>query len=394
MTAPASPGTRTNWLFVFSLWAAGLGAAAQFGKVSVSFQMLAEHYGTAGALLGFAVSLVGFVGILFGVTAGLIVSRIGYRRALIAALALGAAVSAWQALLPPLGLFLASRVVEGASHLAIVVAAPTLIAQLSAERHRGFTLSLWSTFFGVAFALLVWLGLPLARAWGTGALYAAHGAYMAAMAGLVAVLLPRDLVARGGSAISLGSVLRDHIRIYRSPHLSAPALGWVCYAGSWVAILTLMPRFLPPGSRDMVVGLMPLSGILASMTRGVWLLRRYPAVTVIQAGFAACLLASLAVWAFPGQVWPYLALALALGPVQGASFAAIPQLNTGAEAQAQANGALAQMGNVGTTCGTPLLAVLLAQAGIGGFLLFAIALYSCGFLLHLLLAGRRRRQLA
>ena len=34
------------------------------------------------------------------------------------------------------------------------------------------------------------------------------------------------------------------------------------------------------------------------------------------------------------------------------------------------------------------------QAGIGGFLLFAIALYSCGFLLHLLLAGRRRRQLA
>ena len=110
----------------------------------------------------------------------------------------------------------------------------------------------------------------------------------------------------------------------------APALGWVCYAGSWVAILTLMPRFLPPGSRDMVVGLMPLSGILASMTLGVWLLRRYPAVTVIQAGFAACLLASLAVWAFPGQVWPYLALALALGPVQGASFAAIPQLNTGA----------------------------------------------------------------
>lgn len=385
---------ETRFGTVIGLWAAGLGAAAQFGKVSVSYQMLAEHYGTAGARLGFAVSLVGFVGILFGVTAGLIVSRFGYRRALIAALALGAAVSAWQATLPPLGLFLASRVIEGASHLAIVVAAPTLIALISAERHRGLTLSLWSTFFGVAFALLVWFGVPLARAWGTGALYAAHAAYMAAMAALVAWLLPRDVVGPRERVMTLGSVLRDHVRIYRSPRLSAPALGWVCYAGSWVAILTLMPQFLPPENRGVVIGLMPLGGIVGSMTLGVWLLRRYPAVVVIQAGFAACLVASLAIWAFPGAGWPYLLLAFALGPVQGASFAAIPQLNEGPDAQAQANGALAQMGNVGTTLGTPVLAVLVTQAGIGGFLLFAIVLYSCGFLVHLLLADRRRRSLA
>ena len=145
---------HTSFLRVFALWAAGLGAAAQYGKMSVIFDLLPDIYPQAGAALGFLVSLVGGVGILLGVVAGLVVARVRYRRALLFALWLGAAVSAFQAFLPGFGWMLASRVVEGLSHLAIVVAAPTLIAQLSAVKDRGFTLTLWGTFFGVAFAVL------------------------------------------------------------------------------------------------------------------------------------------------------------------------------------------------------------------------------------------------
>lgn len=149
---------RTPFGVILALWGAGLGSAAQYGKVSVVFDVLPGIYPQAGAAVGWIVSLVGMVGILFGVVAGLLVARIRYRRALIWALWLGAAVSAVQALLPPLPVMLLTRVVEGLSHLAIVVAAPTLIAQLSAPRHRGFTLTLWGTFFGVAFALLAFAG--------------------------------------------------------------------------------------------------------------------------------------------------------------------------------------------------------------------------------------------
>lgn len=381
---------RTSFGVIIGLWAAGLGAAAQFGKISVTFALLADIYGTAGAALGFVVSLVGLVGILFGVTAGLMVARVGYRRALIAALALGALASVYQATLPPLGLMLLSRAIEGASHLAIVVAAPTLIAQLSAARHRGLTLSLWSTFFGVAFALLVWFGLPFARTYGAGALFFAHGVYMAAMALLVATLLPRDVIGPTDTVLTVKSVAQDHLRIYRSPWLSAPALGWVFYAASFVAILTIMPPFLEPTARDMVIGAMPLAGIFSSMTLGVWLLRRLAAVRIIQIGFASALTISVMLWAAPQQVWPYIALAVAMGLIQGASFAAIPQLNTTPQAQAQANGALAQMGNLGTTSGTPLLAALTGVAGINGFLVFAGLLFTAGFCVHAVLARRRR----
>ncbi|MFK7753258.1 MAG: MFS transporter [Sedimentitalea sp.] len=378
---------KTAFPRVIGLWAAGLGAAAQFGKMAVGFPYLSETYGS-GVAVGFIVSLVGLVGVVFGVTAGLLVASVGFRRALVGALLLGAVMSAYQASLPPIGLMLASRALEGVSHLAIVVAAPTLIAQLSAARHRGLTLSLWSTFFGVAFAALVWLGDPLAQRYGIGAVLFAHATYMAAMAVVVAVMLPRDPPAPH-VALSFGGLLRDHVTIYQSPFLNAPALGWVCYAGAFVAILTIMPSFLPETIRASVIGAMPLVGIACSMTLGVWLLRRGSAVAIIQTGFLLSLVLSGVLWVWPTSALPYLALALALGLVQGASFAAIAQLNPDPSAQAKANGALAQMGNIGTTCGTPLLAALVAAWQITGFAIFAVVLFSAGAALHAWMAHRR-----
>ena len=66
---------KTPFPLIFALWGAGLGAAAQYGKVSVVFDLLPNAYPGAGAAMGFIVSLVGFVGIMFGVVAGLVVAR-------------------------------------------------------------------------------------------------------------------------------------------------------------------------------------------------------------------------------------------------------------------------------------------------------------------------------
>ncbi len=126
---------------ILALWAAGLGAAAQFAKVAVIFPSLQEIYPEAGASLGFVVSVISFLGVAFGLFAGLIVAR-GARKMLLLALLLGAAVSLWQATFPAIPVMLASRVLEGISHLIIVVAAPTLIAQYAAPRHRPLALTL------------------------------------------------------------------------------------------------------------------------------------------------------------------------------------------------------------------------------------------------------------
>jgi nitrate/nitrite transporter NarK len=85
-------------------------------------------------------------------------------------------------------------------------------------------------------------------------------------------------------------------------------------------------------------------------------------------------------------------LSAALGIVQGASFAAIPELNTGPDDRARAAGAVAQLGNLGTTTGTPVLAVLLAAAGPPGLAIAAILLCGLGIAVHALQARRRARR--
>lgn len=390
----SQPCAQTNWLLVFLLWAVGLGAAAQYGKVSVVFDQLPQLFPEAGALLGWAVSLVGSVGIVLGVTAGVVVARLTVRRALVWGLWLGAAVSLLQALAPPLWLFLLSRVLEGLSHLAIVVAAPTLIASLSATKDRGVTLTLWGTFFGVAFAILTWLGLPLVAWLGVPSLFGAHGLVMAAAALAIGRAVPREPVADGPlwRRPDFGALWAKHLQIYRSPRLGAPAAGWLFYTFCFVSLLTLLPPYLDPAQRTFLIGAMPLVSIIASLSLGVWLLRRLSPVSVIQIGFVSSALCAVSLILFPGEAVLCLIFAACLGLVQGASFASVPDLNPSAEGRILSNGAMAQTGNIGNTLGTPVLFAISTAFGYSA-MLFTLGVVLClGASAHGLLALRRRAE--
>ena len=377
-------------LLVLLLWAAGLGAAAQFGKISILYEPLRASYGGNGEVaLGLVVSIVGMVGLIFGTTAGLLVARIGPRRAIVAALAAGAAMSALQSLLPAYPLMLASRIVEGASHLAIVVVGPTMIAALAPEARRPLAMTLWSSFFGVTYTILALIG-PHATPTG---LFLGHAGYLAALAAILALTLPPD---PRGQALPMGNLLAQHAAIYLSPRLSAPAMGFCCYTFLYVAVLTLLPPQTPETHRALIAAGMPLVSIAVSLTLGVLLLGRMSAVRLVQTGYLVAIPGFLILWAFWGQGAGMVAggfiLSGALGIVQGASFAAIPELNATPDDRARAAGAVAQLGNLGTTTGTPVLAALLAVSGASGLALAAITLCAIGIALHSLQARRRMRQ--
>ncbi|MEX0303955.1 MAG: MFS transporter [Leisingera sp.] len=380
----------TRWGAILAVWAAGLGAAAQYGKVSVVFEQLGSLYPEAGPALSLSVSMTGVLGILLGVVAGLFVSSFGYRRSLVWALWAGAAMSALQVLHLPYGLFLVTRLVEGLSHLGIVVAGPTLMALLANDRQRGTALTVWSTFFGVSFALLNWLGLPLVAAQGLLALFAAHAVLMAALALLLAWALRGLPVPERQPLPSLAKLPALHLSIYRSPFKLAPAAGWLFYTCCFVALLTVLPPHLPEGQRAFVMGAFPLISIASSMTAGVALLRAMPAVQLAQAGYGLCTAAGLWLWAVPGDWLACFALAAAFGLVQSGSFASVPQLNSTAADQAEANGAMSQAGNAGNVIGTPLLLAALGIAGYGGMMLVVCVLFLAGILVHQLLAAQRR----
>lgn len=378
---------------VIALWLAGLGSAAQFGKLSFAFDLMAARYPEQGAAgIGLIVSIVGIVGLVFGTTAGLLVARVGPRRAIVAALALGAVVSALQTLPLPYAALILTRMLEGVSHLSIVVVGPTMIAGIAPPRHQGLAMTLWSSFFGVTYALLALLAPPLLAGGSVTVLFLAHAAWMAALALLLRALLPPDPAAP--PLPSLGGLVRQHGTIYASPRIAAPAMGFVFYTALYVALLTLLPPLLPEAQRALAAAGMPLLSIAVSLTLGVWGLRHISAVHMVQAGYAVGLLATLLLWAGWGQgtvaLLAAFALAGAMGIVQGASFASIPQLNATAEDRARASGAVAQLGNVGTTTGTPVLALMIAGMGPAGVVAFALPLCVAGILVHAVQARRRQ----
>ena len=387
---PEQP-VRTPVFQIALLFLAGLCAAGQFAKISIVFSEVRALYPEAGVEAGFLVSLLSLIGIVFGLFAGLVVARVGFRRLLLAALLAGALISLYQSSLPPLWLMLLSRVVEGIAHLIIVVAAPTLISVVSARHHQPIVMTLWSTIFGVTFALTAWLGLPLVAAFGVPALFQAHAGLLVIVAALLFFALPREEPVRApAGGLTLKTILRRHAEVYTSPVLAAPAAGFVFYTLTYVSLLTLMPDFVDPAWRGVIVGVLPLASIAASLMSGATLLRRYSAISVAIAGYILGVVVSAAFLVLPGN--PLLAIALfaALGLMQSASFAAIPELMKDAGDQALANGAIAQAGNFGNTLGTPVLLAFASSGGFAAMIGLVGLLHVAGALVH---AGLRKKRI-
>ncbi len=159
-------------------------------------------------------------------------------------------------------------------------------------------------------------------------------------------------------------------------------------------MLTVLPPFIPAEVRTLVMGAMPLVSIAVSMTLGVTMLRYMPAIRLIQIGFLLCTAAMVWLWIAPGDGVACLALAGAFGLVQGASFAAVPQLNHTSAAQSEANGVMSQAGNLGNAIGTPLMVAMISLGGYSGLAVVTGLLFLGGAGVHQILASRRAYEMA
>ena len=359
---------QTDWRLIGLLFMAGLFAAAQFAKIALTLEDLGAIYD--GAALPFAVSALSVAGIAFGVTAGMIVAQFGPRRVLLLALGAASALSVSQAFLPSFQIFMALRLVEGFSHLAIVVAAPTLMAAISSRRDVPVAMGLWGTFFGVGFAGAAAV-IPLLG--GPAQVYVAHGAFGVLLLLALWPLLPKG-VARGHWE---GNVWARHVAIYTNPRLVAPALGFLWHTIMFLGLLTFLPSVLG----DWTGPLLPLLALIGTFGAG-WLAKWIRPGTVLLVGFGATVVGLMLalVVPVPLQVWVVLAVFVAIGLVPGASFANVPALNEDPADQARANGAIAQLGNIGTAASTPVFAAAVVF-GFEGLALVAVAVSAVGFVL-------------
>lgn len=360
---------KTNWPLVFALLVAGLFAAAQFGKLTLTLPVLRETYAEGGAFVPVLISIVGMVGILLGAVAGAVVTRIGVARSLTGALVAGGVLSLIEATLPNITVFAGLRALEGLSHLAIVVAAPTLMASISAEKDRPVVMGIWATFFGTSMAITALLLPSLIGIGGLPAVFVAHGVGMLIMAALLYPLLPAHRIAQRVSV----SYLAEHRILYSTPRLIIAGSGFVWYTIQYIALLAVLPIAL-----DLplwAITAIPLLSIVGTLWGG-FLGKRIRPDQLVMIGFALTIAASGLVYVASPAIWPLMILFFVMAIIPAASFAAIPYFNAAPTDRARATGGIAQLGNVGTTLGTPIFVLIFDQAGLAGVCLI-IGLF-CG----------------
>ena len=373
--------TRTRWGLILLLFLAGLLAAMQFAKLSLTLEDAAAIW--PDRPVAFLVSAVSIVGAVFGAVAGAVVARFGARPAILWAVGLSGALSLMQAALPPFAVMIVLRALEGAGHLALVVALPTLMAASAAPRDRTVVMGLWGTFFGVGFMAAAF-ALDASASLGPSSPYWLHGVACLLLLPVLIRVVPRITV----QGVPLPGIVALHRSIYTRARTIAPGVGHGIYTSLFIALVALLPMAL---DRLWLVAVLPASNLLGTFVAGV-LGRVVAPRRIVAGGYVA---AGAGFFLLALGVGPVAAIAVlslfATGLLAGGNFAAVPALNDDPADQALANGGMAQLGNVGTFAGTPLLGAAFAAGGPTAMLAAVAGLCAVGAIVSATLYRRAAR---
>jgi len=386
-------GRRSPWPLVAMLYATGLLAAAQLGKLSALAPLIAAELRLSLPTMATAISLLEVGGATLGAVAGLLAHRLGLRRTLrwgVAALALAGLGSA---LAQGVAGLMAWRVLEAAGYLGVIVSAPVLIAHhagAAGARTQGLALTLWSTFVPVGLALGAWASAGAAGALGWRGAVLGGGVVAA---GLWLALWRSPLPPRAADALdptpgpAATHELTHEVRLAPGevpPSLApaAPRLGpaaW-CLALSFhlfalfeVGVLALLPTLLvqqvglDAAAAGRWTGIAALAAVGGSAIAALLLRRgaalRAPVMAAL--GLPALLLFAVFTPAPPPAVAIAGAITLNLlgGIYASLSFALLPRVAGGPAQMVKVNGLLAQCGASGSLLGPPLMAACVQAGG-------------------------------
>ena len=377
----AASRTHTDWPVIAVLFTAGLVAAMQFGKVAPIMGDVQQAFGLDLIGAGFAVSILGLIGLVFGVAAGAVVAAIGFKHALMIALFGGAIMAGLGAIAPNGIVFLATRLAEGFSHLLIVVAAPALMTAHSTRADMPFVLAIWGCFFGFGFGIMSLIAPEIMALGGWRTLLGAHAAAVGLTGVALVIVLTRSKYKEATFPLpKLSGLIAAHDNLYRSGAPLILAVLFAAYTMPFLAVLTFLGRYLvevqgwsAAATGSFIAG-MTVVNLIATLMVGAlvrWGVNFKPAMIASFIILAASLAAIFILQ--PGDI-AIAALTIiamiAFGMMPGYVFVTVPQVAPDAARGAMTYGGIAQFGNLGTFAGTPLFAFAFGQAGWPGGTMF------------------------
>jgi len=396
-------------LQVLLLMGSGVVAAAQIGKAIISVPMIRSDLALGLDLAGLIVATFATLGAMTGIGAGLVVGRLGAGRSLTGGMGVITLGNVIGASAPDQLVLLVARIIEGVGFLAVVVAIPSMLAQLVTREKRDFVMAAWSAYMPIGIMLML-LVAPLLPTIGWRSFWLANALATGSCAILLAIHAPATpATARAGAA----RFFADALTIVRQPSCLVLAFAFFGYSCQIFSLAFALPLLLT-SVHGVSLG---AAGLLSAMVLAVSAIGHLSSSFLLRVGVpiwanvaAASGFFALSSFAVYGNVLPpqgislVAALALGIGGLApGALYAAAPHAAPSPSVVPPTIGLLQQASSLGQFAGPLVLGLWVEHLGwqAAPAILVPAALFglACAFALRRILAtaeprGRSERQRA
>lgn len=388
---------RSDWGAVWVIFAAGLAAGAQMGKVPPALPTLRADLGLSLIESGFIHTMMYTIGATVGVFGGAIADRFGQKRFAIVGLCLMAAGGLLGAVSPGYASLLVSRFLEGIGFIFLTVSAASLITAATLPRERAAAFAVWACYMPAGGTLAL-VAAPLALATlGWRSLWLGLALYSFLCAALVWRRVP---AAPFGGGVGSLRLLRESIG---RPGILALCVVFVCYVGQWTSLMTWLPTFVvderggTPASASWVTAAFVAANIPGNLLGGI-LLRAGVKRWAVMA-FGALAMGLLAVGIFAAGAPDAFRFACVLvfsflgGVIPGAIFSATPVHARSPQHIGTTNGMIMQASHLSQFVVPIVVAWIASRLGGWSATLAAMLLLACTGIGAALALGRFERRL-
>jgi MFS transporter, DHA1 family, inner membrane transport protein len=361
-----------RWAIIAATLFAGIIAAGQVGKLPPALPPIRAELGLDLVTASWLASLFSATGMVTGVFLGAVADRFNHWRLAIGGLALIAVSGLCGAISVTAAQLIITRFFEGVGFLAVVIAAPSIIANATSGRTRSVALGLWPGYMPAGISLMILLAPFAIHVGGWRGMWISV-AILAAL-GTALMWIVGHANGRERTFSPSTTPLLQNIRVGTSqlgPWLVAGC--FALYGGQLYAVVTWMPTFMIEERGIGAATAATLTALIvvangACNVLGSWLLHRGAApwmmIALSGAIMAVSALGTFSGWlSDPARYLCSVALCGAGGVVASATFAVAPSLAASPSQLGVVNGILVQASNIAQFVGPAALATTVAKLG-------------------------------
>ena len=375
MAARAAADPRhdvTSWGAVLALVGAGVVGAAQIGKGAAALPVLQDEFGLSSAGAAWFLSVVSVIGAVAGALLGWLGQALGFRRQVLLGLLAIVLTNLLGAAAGSAGWLLVARAGEGLGFVLVVLAAPGLLTEVTGAPHRRLVVGAWGVYMPLGTGLATLLVPVTITLVGWRSAWLIDAGVTACVLLGVARWVPPSPARRPPGLDGL-------LRAVRSPGVMCLALAFGFYAGSYLAVVGLLPTMLVDGglslaAAGLLTSIVSLANVPANLLGAFLQHRGVPRWMMIVGGAAWV---ALTVWGvldpglpLPVRIGSALAFSLVVGIVPSAAFSGVVAMSAGTASAGAAVGFLVQGSSVGQLLGPPVVVGVGSAVGswVGGAL--------------------------